>query len=621
MPNNCEGSISLTLRTRNSKKPLRMLARNWKRRWHLLCLARQARKASMGRPVAKPMSSNQNLRASWKPLNPQDCVWNILHWIIMRTNIIIWYTNLFLCLKPWRFPQQRQRWEKLEKIPAWDLTKVRSKSEVIDEARTKGAKVHFASLMDICHLKNAEFEAKHQKYKGRVVLRGDIVKDDSGSYAVLTEQGSSASLMTAANVMDVTSRLPGCAGQAADAVLAYSQVTIEDEPSLLKITKSECPGIWIRPPKHKLPKSWSSMDVRLFCWTGLVCVPDDCCNNNGCNCLTTRLWRTSSWCSICLYSGKIGGCSQIAQNSKARMSRFLDTSSTTQMAQIVVKHWRPSGSSWATFVQSSACWPLVGKTVRGGSVETWMGLGMSVCSSKTRIILVGFRRCHQDGKRHKMAPMWKKLMKLVDLLRSNIISWPRIFGMHSTWMQTERNFFCHVRKKVRFTNFCWINWKIARVGETSRKNCRVVIRCGRTCEKARLKNFRPGEQKDRTYKVSTPRLGNHICNLERFYWNLDWKKVPHWECWFVHRKQGLFLSVYVDVMSWPCILGMYSTWMQFERKYSWGIQKMFESRISAAATEKSPGWEKSHEKTVAWSSDMEGHAKNCVERYCELANK
>ena len=27
--------------------------------------------------------------------------------------------------------------EKLEKIPAWDITKVRNKSEVIDEARTK----------------------------------------------------------------------------------------------------------------------------------------------------------------------------------------------------------------------------------------------------------------------------------------------------------------------------------------------------------------------------------------------------------------------------------------------------------------------------------------------------
>ena len=43
--------------------------------------------------------------------------------------------------------------------------------------------------MDICRLKNSELEPKHQKYKGRVVLRGDIVKeDDSGSDAVFTEQ-------------------------------------------------------------------------------------------------------------------------------------------------------------------------------------------------------------------------------------------------------------------------------------------------------------------------------------------------------------------------------------------------------------------------------------------------
>ena len=102
--------------------------------------------------------------------------------------------------------------EKLEKISAWNLTKVRSKSDVIGEARTSGATVYFASLMDICHLKNAELEAKHQKFQGRVVLRGDIVKDDSGSYAVLTEQGSSASQMTAAKVMDIISRLPGCDG-------------------------------------------------------------------------------------------------------------------------------------------------------------------------------------------------------------------------------------------------------------------------------------------------------------------------------------------------------------------------------------------------------------------------
>ena len=159
-----------------------------------------------------------------------------------------------------------KEWEKLEKISVWNLTKVRSKKEVIDEARTTGAKVHFASCMDVCHLKNAELEAKHQKYKGRVVLRRDIVKDDSGSYAVFTEQGSSASQMTAAKVMDIISRLPGCDGQAADAVSAYTQV-------------------------------------------------------------------------------KNGRCSQIIEDSKIGMSRHLDSSTTTQMAQIMVQYRRPRCSS------------------------------------------------------------------------------------------------------------------------------------------------------------------------------------------------------------------------------------------------------------------------------------
>ena len=92
------------------------------------------------------------------------------------------------------------------------------------------------------------------------------MKDDSGSYAVFTEQGSSASQMTAAKVMDIISRLPGCDGQAADAVSACTQVKMEDAP-------------------------------------------------------------------------------QIIGNSKIGMSRHLDSSTTTQMAEIMVQYGRPSRSS------------------------------------------------------------------------------------------------------------------------------------------------------------------------------------------------------------------------------------------------------------------------------------
>ena len=109
MPEDYEESISVSLRTRNSKKPLRMLERNWKHQWLPPCLARQAREVRKERSVARLMISSQNLRVSWKSVNPQECVWKNLHQIIMRTilqeegtihcSITIWYTNLFLSLK------------------------------------------------------------------------------------------------------------------------------------------------------------------------------------------------------------------------------------------------------------------------------------------------------------------------------------------------------------------------------------------------------------------------------------------------------------------------------------------------------------------------------------------
>ena len=126
MLENCEEFISLTLRTRSSKKPLGMLARNWKHRWLPLCLARRARTVSMGRPVARQMISSQNLCVSWNPVNPHDCVWENHYRLIMRTilqekgtihyNITICFTNYFLCVKPWRYPQKKQLWIKNGKI-------------------------------------------------------------------------------------------------------------------------------------------------------------------------------------------------------------------------------------------------------------------------------------------------------------------------------------------------------------------------------------------------------------------------------------------------------------------------------------------------------------------------
>ena len=50
----------------------------------------------------------------------------------------------------------------------------------------------------------------------------------------------------------------------------------------------------------------------------------------------------------------------------------------------------------------------------------------------------------------------------------------------------------------------------------------------------------------------------------------------------------------------------------------------FESRISAGAKEKLPtraSGKPDAETISSWSYDMEGHARKCVAKYCELANK
>ena len=114
---------------------------------------------------------------------------------------------------------------KLDKLPAWDPKQVREKSDVKAESDKSGIPVHFADLMALCFLKNAELAKHLQKYKGRVVLRGDNIKDKTGYQAVFTEQGASASQMVGAKSLDACARMPGMAGSAADAISAYTQVT------------------------------------------------------------------------------------------------------------------------------------------------------------------------------------------------------------------------------------------------------------------------------------------------------------------------------------------------------------------------------------------------------------
>ena len=97
-----------------------------------------------------------------------------------------------------------------------------------------GRAVHFASCMDLCHLKHAELAEHLQKYKGRIVLQWANVSDGTGYKAVFAEQGASASQVAAAIFLDTKTRLLGMAGEANDAVSAYTQVHLSEAPRLLR---------------------------------------------------------------------------------------------------------------------------------------------------------------------------------------------------------------------------------------------------------------------------------------------------------------------------------------------------------------------------------------------------
>ena len=132
-----------------------------------------------------------------------------------------------------------------------------------------------------------------------------------------------------------------------------------------------------------------------------------------------------------------------------------------------------------------------------------------------------------------------------------------------------------------------------------------------------------------------------------------WAKFWNWECLFVNRARGLFLSVYVDDIklagkteninpTWKIRMKdvdlgeptsffnhVYEGCTQRECQISKDIvdiyRSMFESRISAWATEKMPettATGKLDAETISsWFCHVECHAKKCLERCCEFANK
>ena len=167
-------------------------------------------------------------------------------------------------------------------------TRIRNIPEVEELKRAQEMRVDEFSVQKI--ERKSCYDARAHFADTGISRKGDFL---SGFKRISRCRGSSASKMTSSKVMDVISRLPGCAGPAADAISAYTQVKIEDAPSLLKF--------------------------------------------------------------------------------QVRMSRYVDTSTKTQMAEIMVHYGRSALSFRAKSVRSSTGRTIMGKASQESSFYTMVG--------------------------------------------------------------------------------------------------------------------------------------------------------------------------------------------------------------------------------------------------------
>ena len=87
---------------------------------------------------------------------------------------------------------------------------------------------------------------------------------------------------------------------------------------------------------------------------------------------------------------------------------------------------------------------------------------------------------------------------------------------------------------------------------------------------------------------------------------------------FSNREKGLFLSVYVgDIKLERKKQNIDPMWKVLMKDVDLGERTSFLDHVYLGCTQR----EFQTDKDTSWSYDMEGHAKKCVERYCELANR
>ena len=179
---------------------------------------------------------------------------------------------------------------------------------------------------------------------------------------------------------------------------------------------------------------------RIICsihWTRIISITNDGSKNHGYYIKASRMFRTGSWSSIRIYSGQKGRCINFAKFPK---SECPDT-----WIRLPPQHRWPK--SWSTMedpvvpLERNLYGHLLAGLLWERQIEKvllehvwkrfWIVNVFFLATEQEDFLSVYVDGIKMAGMTENIETTWKILMKDVDLGVVHIISWPRIFRLHS----------------------------------------------------------------------------------------------------------------------------------------------------------------------------------------------
>lgn len=111
----------------------------------------------------------------------------------------------------------------------WDDSTVEPLSALRARARAKGTHIKVAELLTLVGIKHFELEPSHWKWKGRIVYRGDQVRDQDNNVLLFDQTATTPTSLVALNVALWFACLSGNVASCSDAIQAFLQSELDDD--------------------------------------------------------------------------------------------------------------------------------------------------------------------------------------------------------------------------------------------------------------------------------------------------------------------------------------------------------------------------------------------------------